>query len=480
MVYDVAIVGAGVIGAMTARELTRYKLSVCMLEKENDVSMGASKANSGIIHGGFDPVPGTVKAEMNTLGVPLLYEAARELNVPHKNNGSIILAFGEEEEKTLKALYERGLENKIERLKIVSGDEVRKIEKNISPEVTAALISETAGIICPYQLTIAAAGNAMDNGAALKTNFEVTAMDKNADGTFSLTSADGEIVTARYVVNACGAYSDKAAKMAGDDFFTIIPRAGEYLILDKAEGDTVSHTIFRVPTKDGKGILVTPTADNNLMLGPTASEVDAPDNTETTKEGLDTVTRLATSSVPSVKARNVITSFSGVRASEKNGDFIIKASDKVKNLVHAAAIDSPGLTSCVAIAKRLVEILGEEGLALDENLDFNPIRDGVHKVSEMTDEEKDAYIKEHPEYGRIICRCEGISEGEIIESLHLNPKPSDLDGIKRRVRAGMGRCQGGFCSPYVMRIISDTLGIPMEEITKKGKDSKMLTGEVEL
>lgn len=475
MIYDVAIVGAGVIGAMTARELTRYKLSVCLLEKENDVSMGASKANSGIIHGGFDPEPGTLKAKMNALGVPLLYEAARELKVPHKNNKSMILAFGEEEEKTLLSLYERGKENGITDLTIVSGDEARKIEKNISPDVTKALISGTAGIICPYQLTIAAAGNAMDNGAELLTNFEAERI-KKADGVFKVTAADGREVFAHYIVNAAGAYSDKVSEMAGDAFFEIIPRAGEYLILDKAEGNTVSHTIFRVPTKEGKGILVTPTADNNLMLGPTAVKTDAPDNTKTTSEGLAAVTRLATSGVPCVNARNVITSFTGVRASEKNGDFIIKASEKVKNLVHAAAIDSPGLTSCVAIAKEIVKILENEGLSLEENPEFNPEREGVHKVSEMSDSEKDGYIKAHPEYGRIICRCEGISEGEISEALELNPKPTDLDGIKRRVRAGMGRCQGGFCSPYVMRIISEKIGIPMEEITKKGGKSNMLTG----
>ncbi len=478
MVYDVTIVGAGVIGAMTARELMRYNLSVCLIEKENDVSMGASKANSGIIHGGFDPVPGTLKAKMNTEGVALLYQAAKELNVPYKNNGSMVLAFGEDEEKTLEMLYKRGKENDIENLRLVSGDDARNIEKNISPDVTAALIASGAGIICPYQLTIAAVGNAQDNGAELKLNFEVTEIKKSDDGgNFEITAANGEKVQSKFVVNAAGTYSDKIAEMIGDGFFKIIPRAGEYLLLDRAEGNTVSHTIFRVPTKEGKGILVSPTADGNLLLGPTASEVDCPENTETTSGGLEYVTRLATASVPSVNARNVITSFAGVRASEENGDFIIEQSKKVNGFIHAAAIDSPGLTSCVSVAKRVVGLLKQAGLTLSENSLFNGTRQDVHAFKKMSDEEKNEVIKKNPKYGKIICRCEGISEGEIENVISLNPKPSDLDGIKRRVRAGMGRCQGGFCSPYSMRILSELSGIPMEKITKKGKGSEMLNGE---
>lgn len=476
MIYDVVIAGAGVIGAMTARSLVRYKLKVCMAERGNDVSVGASKANSGIIHGGFDPEPGTLKAKMNTLGVPLLYKAAEELSVPYENNGSMVLAFGSEEEKKLYELKERGEKNGIKDLKVISGDEARKLEKNISGEATAALLCESSGIICPYQLTIAAAGNAMDNGADLRLNFNIVKIEKS-DGVFKLTSDNGEEIFSRYLVNAAGAHADEIAKMAGDGFFKIIPRTGEYLLLDKAEGEKVSHTIFNVPTKEGKGILVSPSADHNLLLGPTAYETDSADDLKTTKEGLEKVSRLAKKSVPNVNLRSVITSFAGVRASEEHGDFIIKASDKVKNLIHAAAIDSPGLTSCAAIAELVTDILREEGLEMTENPGFNPIRKDPHAFGKMTVSQKDAYIKEHPEYGKIVCRCEGISEGEIKEALSVNPKPTDLDGIKRRVRAGMGRCQGGFCSPYVMRIISEYTALSMEEITKKGKGSELLTGE---
>lgn len=475
--FDVAIIGAGVVGALTARELTRYKLSVCLLEKENDVACGASKANSGIIHGGFDPEPGTLKARLNAKGVPLLYKAARELNVPCKNNGSMVLAFNKEEDAVIDGLYARGIKNGIKGMDILSGTEARRLESNLSDKVTKALLVTNAGIICPYALTIAAAGNAMDNGAELRTNYEVTAIVKAEDG-FRVCSADGRQITARYLVNCAGGFADKIAEIAGDKFFEIIPRAGEYMLLDKSEGETVSHTIFQVPTANGKGILVTPTADGNLLLGPTAERVETPDNTETTAGGLKTVAELAKKSVPSVNTRAVITSFSGVRASEKNGDFIIKESDKVKGLIHAAAIDSPGLSSSAAIAEYIAGLLEKSGLELTGNPDFNGTREDTHAFKKMSDEEKDEYIKQNPAYGRIICRCETVSEGEIIDALRRNPKATDIDGVKRRTRAGMGRCQGGFCMPYVMRLIEKETGKPMTEITKKGGKSNTVTGRL--
>ena len=280
------------------------------------------------------------------------------------------------------------------------------------------------------------------------------------------------------LTTAAGGIADKIAEIAGDKFFEIITRAGEYMLLDKSEGETVSHTIFQVPTANGKGILVTPTADGNLLLGPTAERVETPDNTETTAGGLKTVAELAKKSVPSVNTRAVITSFSGVRASEKSGDFIIKESDKIKGLIHAAAIDSPGLSSSAAIAEYIVELLEKSGLELTGNPDFNGTREDTHAFKKMSDEEKDEYIKQNPAYGKIICRCETVSEGEIIDALRRNPKATDIDGVKRRTRAGMGRCQGGFCMPYVMRLIEKETGKPMTEITKKGGKSNTVTGRL--
>ncbi len=476
MIYDVAVAGGGVIGAMTARELMRYRLKVCILEKENDVACGASKANSGIIHAGFDPEPGTLKAKLNVSGVPLLYKAAEELNVPYRNNGSVVAAFGAQEECTLTELYERGIKNGVKNMKIIDGNEARNIEPALSPEITKALLVPGAGIICPYALTIAAAGNAMDNGAELLRNFEICGIKK--EEVFTVTASDGRTIQARYIVNCAGGYADRLAEMAGDMGFEIIPRAGEYMLLDKKEGKTVSHTIFQVPTANGKGVLVTPTADGNLLLGPTASQVKTPESTETTDAGLKTVASLARKSVPGINTRAVITSFTGVRASEKGGDFIIRRSEKVPGLVHAAAIDSPGLSSCAAIAVYVTELLRESGLETPENPDFDGTREDTHAFAKMSDEQKDKFIKRNPAYGRVICRCEGISEGEIVDALRRNPPALDIDGVKRRTRSGMGRCQGGFCMPYVMKLIAEETGTDETKVTKKGGKSYMLTGRL--
>lgn len=476
MVYDVIIAGAGVIGGMLARELSKYKLSVCVLEKENDVAMGASKANSGIVHGGFDPEPHTLKAKLNVEGVEMLYKAADELNVPYKRNGSLVCAFGAEEEPAVQELFERGLVNGVKEMKILSGDEARAIEPRLSEKCTLALFVPTAGIVCPYQLTLAAIGNAMDNGVELVRNFEIT--DIEPTDVFTVKSHKGHSVQGKYFINCAGCYSDEIAQKAGDCSFNIIPRAGEYLLLDKTEGETVSHTIFQVPSKEGKGILVSPTADGNLLTGPTAAVVETAENTEITQAGVDTVIKFAAKSVPSVQFRQVITSFAGVRSSEKNGDFIIEASKKIAGLINVAAIDSPGLTSCVAIARHVVGIMEEIGVSLVPKDNWNGKRENTHAFREMNDEEKNEFIKNNPSYGKIICRCEGISEGEILDAVRRNPKALDLDSVKRRTRAGMGRCQGGFCSPYVMKLIAKEQGIPMEQVTKKGEGSYIAIGKI--
>lgn len=477
MIYDVVIAGAGVIGSMTARELTKYKLSVCVLEKENDVANGASKANSGIVHGGFDPEPDTLKAKLNVSGVEKLFETAKMLNVPIKRNGSFVCAFSQSEDGVVKELYERGLKNGVSGMEILSGDDARKIEPQLSSEVTSALSVSSAGIVCPYELTIASMGNAMDNGCELKVNFEITEITKQ-DGIFNVKSADGDTVKARYFVNCAGGFSDKISALAGDNSFSIIARAGEYLLLDKTEGTRVSHTIFQVPSKEGKGILVSPTVDGNLLTGPTASVVESPESKNTTQKGIDTVIKLASKSVPSVNFRNVITSFCGVRSSEKNGDFIIEESKTVPNFVNVAAIDSPGLSSCVSIAEYVVDILKNAGLELTENPDFNGGRENPHFFREMNDTEKNQYIKEHADYGKIVCRCETVSEGEIRAAIKRNPPARDIDGVKRRTRSGMGRCQGGFCGPYVMKLIAEENGIPKEKVTKNGKNSEMVIGRI--
>ena len=373
-------------------------------------------------------------------------------------------------------LYNRGLENNIPGLEVLSGDEARALEPNLSAAVTKVLRVTNAGIVGPYELTIAAIGNAMDNGVTLMRNFAVSAIEKT--DIFTVTADSGETVQAKYLVNCAGGGSDKIAAMAGDGFFTVIPRAGEYMLLDKAEGSRVQHTLFQCPTAEGKGILVSPTAHGNLLVGPTATRVETPDSKDTTPEGLAIVQRLASKSVPSVNYRQVITSFTGVRASTGSGDFILQASEKVPGLIHAGAIDSPGLTCCVSIAKYLVEILQSQGLTLTEKNDWNGIRKDPNAFQKMTDEEKDAFIKVNPAYGKIVCRCETISEGEILAAIRTNPGATDMDGVKRRTRSGMGRCQGGFCGPYVMELLAREQNIPMEEVTKNGGASKMVLGRI--
>lgn len=477
MVYDIAIIGAGVIGAFMARELSKYNLNVLLIEKENDVSCGASKANSGIVHGGFDPEPDTMKALMNSRGVSLLYKAAQELKVPILNNGSFVCAFDETSEKELEVLLERAKENNIPNVKIISGDEAREEEPALSEKITKVLVSQTAGIISPYELCIAAVGNAMKNGVELRRSFEVADINKN-DGVFVISSAEGERAEAKRIINCAGCYSGKVAELCGDDSIHIIARKGEYMLLDKTEGGLVKHTIFQIPTKAGKGVLITPTVHGNLLVGPTAEKVDSPEFTDTTAQGLDMIKNTAKLSSEKVDYRAVITSFTGVRASTSSGDFIIEPSKKIEGLFNIAAIDSPGLTSCVAIAQYAVDKLKADGLILEPKGNWDGEMDDPDFFSKMSTEEKNEFIKENPLYGKMVCRCEQVTEGEIRAAIRREPRPYDIDGIKRRTRSSMGRCQGGFCMPTVMRLISEETGIPMEEITKKGKASAVLTGRL--
>ena len=472
--FDILIAGAGVTGGMIARELSRYQLTVCLLDKANDVATGATKANSGIVHGGYDPEPGTLKAQLNASGVELLFEAAKQLNVPHKRNGSMVCAFAQEENHIIDQLYERGQINGIPGLEILTGDQARELEPELSDKVTKALLVTNSGIVCPYELTIAAVGNAMDNGVELKRNFEISDIAKIGEG-FVVSAADGRKVQGKYLINCAGSFADDLAAMVGDKFYQIIPRAGEYMLLDKAEGVRVSRTIFQTPGKEGKGILVTPTNHGNLLTGPTATEVEHGESTETTGAQLAYVQRMGAKSVPGVNFRQVITSFTGVRASVAGGDFIIKMSDKVDGFVHVAGIDSPGLTCCVSIAKYVLDILKDAGVQLTEKENWNGTREDMHAFAKMSIEEKNEVIKNNPSYGKIICRCETVTEGEIIAAITKNPVALDIDGVKRRTRSGMGRCQGGFCSSYVMKLIAQHTGTDMTDVTKNGAGSYMLT-----
>lgn len=472
MCYDVAIIGAGVVGALTARELSKYNLKTVLLEAANDVAMGASKANSGIVHGGFDAKPGTLKAKLNVMGCAAMAELCKDLSVPYKNNGSLVVAFSEEEMQTVKELYDRGIANGVPNMKILGKDELKALEPNLSDDVFGALDAESAGIVCPYELTIAATENAVVNGVQFRRNFKVNSIDFD-NGLFTVKSENAEIKT-KFIINAAGAHADEIAQMIGDDSVKLIIRRGEYFILDKAVGNTVSHTIFQCPTKMGKGILVSPTVDGNLLIGPTAEDIEDKDDTSTTPDGLKTIKTFAVKSCPSVSTRNAITSFTGLRAHPVNDDFILGASKVNPQFIHASGIESPGLSSAPAIAQYLADIIKDALGDVEVNPNFNGKREDVFRFRHATDEEKEAAIAKNPAYGRIVCRCETITEGEIIDAIKAPAGARDVDGVKRRTRAGMGRCQGGFCGSKVVEILAQQLGTEINEITKFGNGSNIL------
>ncbi len=471
--YDVVIIGAGVVGAMIARELSAYKLSICILEKEHDVAMGATKANSAIVHAGFDAKEGSLKAKLNVKGSKMMEQVTTELGVKYSRNGSLVVGFNEEDRETLASLLTRGNANGVEGLEIIERERVLELEPNIGDEVICALYAPTGAIVCPYELTVAAIGNAMDNGADLKRNFEVKKITSYGD--YYEISSDTETVSARFVVNAAGVYSDEIAKMVGDDSFNVHPRRGEYLLLDRECGSTVSHTIFMTPSKMGKGILVSPTVDNNLLVGPTAVDTEDKNDKSTTEEFFASIFDIAGRSVKNIPRNKTITSFCGLRAVGDSGDFIINLAKK--HFVNAAGIESPGLSASPAIAEYVRTLLGADGLILEKNPDFNPIRRAMHAFREASIEEKNRMIKENPAYGRIVCRCESVTEGEILDAIHMNPRATDLDGVKRRTRAQMGRCQGGFCSPYIIEMLARELDIPYEGVTKFGGESYVSLGK---
>lgn len=468
--YDVVIIGAGVIGAITARTLSKYDLRICILEREADVAMGATKANSAIVHAGFDAKEGSLKAKLNVRGAQMMPEICRQLGVMYENNGSLVVGFHQQDRAVLESLLERGIKNGVPGLRILEKEELLQLEPNLSDEVLCALYAPTGAIVCPYNLTVAAIGNAMDNGADLKCNFEVCAIEEMEDG-YRLRS-ETEQVEARCVINCAGCYSDKVAACVDDHSFTVHPRKGEYVLLDRECGNLVEHTVFPTPGKMGKGILVTPTVHGNLLLGPTSEDMQDKENKETTQTGMDKVLASAGKTLRNLPAGKAITSFCGLRAVGSTGDFIINAPKK--GFINAAGIESPGLSASPAIAEYIVSMLPSQGFCLEPREGYNPIRKPMHAFHNASIEEKNVWIKKDPAYGKIVCRCEGITEGEILEAIRTNPKATDLDGVKRRTRGQMGRCQGGFCSPYIAELLAREWGIPLEQVTKFGGKSQII------
>lgn len=472
--FDVTIIGSGVIGSAIARELSKYKLRICVIEKEADVASGTTKANSAIVHAGFDAKPGTLKGKLNAEGNAMFDKLSKELDFPFKRNGSFVLCFDEKDLGKLRKLKEQGRKNGVPDLEILDGDKVRSMEPNLSESVVGALFAPTGGIVCPYEMTIALAENAFTNGAEFKFDSKVNSIDKK-DGKYTVITNKGTIET-KFVINTAGVYADEINNMVSKNKIKIIPRKGEYCLFDKAVGNTVAKTIFQLPTKMGKGVLITPTIDGNLLVGPNAVDVDDKDDLNTTSEGINEILSKASFSVKSIPVRQVITSFSGLRAHPISGDFIIGEAKDAENFINAAGIESPGLSSSPAIAKMIEEIVVLK-LHPEKNDKFNPIRKGIPKFREMTNEDRKKLIAQDHRYGKIVCRCETVTEGEIVNSIQRPLGARNLDGIKRRTRAGMGRCQCGFCSTRLVDILSRELKVDPRSITKYGKNSNILCGK---
>ena len=474
MKYDVVVIGGGVIGCAVARELSRYQVKACVVEREEDVCSGTSKANSAIVHGGFDAEPGSLKAKFNILGSQMMEELSKELDFDYKRNGSLVLCFAEEDKPALEALYEKGVKNGVKGMSIISGDEVRKREPNIEDTVVAALDVPSGGIVCPFGLTIALSENACDNGVEFQFLTEVETIEKEAEG-YVLKTSKGEIHTA-CVVNAAGVYSDQIHNFVSEKKLHITARKGDYCLLDKEAGSLVSHTIFQLPTKMGKGVLVSPTVHGNLLTGPTATDIEDKEQTATDAKELDSLMSRAALSVKGIPFRQVITSFAGLRAHEDGDDFVIGEVSDAPGFFDAAGIESPGLSSAPAIGQWLAEKVAEK-LTAKKKEDWNGTRKGIVRPELLSKEERAELIRKNPAYGTIICRCESVSEGEIVDAITRTLGAKSLDGIKRRVRQGMGRCQAGFCTPRTMEILSRELGIRMEEVCKNAPGSEMLTGQ---
>ncbi len=476
--YDVAVIGGGVTGCAVARELSRYELRVCVLERGEDVCSGTSKANSAIVHAGYDAIPGTRKAEFNVAGNAMMEQLSKDLDFSFKRNGSLVLCFAREEEPKLKELYERGVANGVPGIRLITGEEARSMEPNLTDEVTAAIYAPSGGIVCPFGLTIALAENAYENGVEFRLLTEVEHIEKMESGGYRLTirhEGTTKAITTHYVVNAAGVYADTFHNMVSSRPIHITPRKGDYCLLDKEAGGHVTSTIFQLPGIYGKCVLVTPTVHGNLLIGPTATDIEDRENVATTAEGLAEVISKSAWSVKNIPYRQVITSFAGLRAHEDGDDFVIGEAEGAEGFYDAAGIESPGLSCAPAIGVYLAELIADAAAA-GKKEQFIACRKGIPHLDSMEKEERARLIKERPDYGTIICRCENVSEGEIIDAIRRPLGATSLDGIKRRVRQGMGRCQAGFCTPRTMEILARELHISMEDICKNAPGSQMLTG----
>ena len=471
--YDVIIIGAGVSGCAIARELSRYKLKTMVLEKALDVCEGTSKANSGIAHAGYDAKPGTLKAKLNVEGSRRMKALSEELDFPYKQNGSLVLCFDEKDRSKLEELKKRGECNGVPDIRILNREEVLSLEPGAGEQVVSALYAPTGAIVCPFGLTIALAENAAVNGVEFQFGTKVKVIRKAAEG-YLIETNKGSFET-KLVINAAGVYADELHNMVSEEKMKLTPRRGEYLLCDKLSKGIPSHTLFQLPTALGKGVLVTPTVHGNLLIGPTAEDIEDKEGIETTAEGMELIREKAALSVKELPLRQVITSFAGLRA-HGGEDFIIGEVPDAPGFIDVAGIESPGLTCAPAIGVYVADIV-KKLLSLAEKENFIAERRGIPSMALASGQERQRLILENPAYANVICRCEMVTEGEIIDAIRRPVGARTTDGIKRRTRAGMGRCQSGFCNPKVVEILARELGVDESEVLKSGEDSWYLLRE---
>ena len=471
MDYDAVVIGGGVIGSAIIRYLSLYNMKTLLVEKEEDISSGTTKANSGIVHAGYDPEPGTLKAKLNVKGAKMIKEESGKLHFDYKVNGAMVVSFSSNDDYKIDELYERGIKNGVEDMEIISGDEARRLEPNLSENITKCLYLKSSAIVCPFSLTQALSENAYENGAEFKFNTKVETIERIEDG-YRIKTDNGLIITSNAVINAAGVYGDTINNMVSEKKLHITPRKGSYMLFDNETQGMFNSTIFQLPSSKGKGVLVTPTVHGNLMIGPNSVDIEDKDDTSTTAFDLEYISKEALKTSPSIPFRKVITSFSGLRAHEDSGDFIVGEAEDAPGFFNATGIESPGLSSSLSIGEMVARMVADRlGIEKKEN----PVleRKAAPRPKEMSIDERNELIKSNPSYGKIVCRCEEISEGEIIDAITRPLGARSLDGVKRRVRAGMGRCQGGFCSPKVMELIEKYASIPFDEITKNSKGSNI-------
>lgn len=466
---DIIVIGAGVVGCSIARELSKYNLDVLVVEKNSDVSEGISKGNSGIVHAGYNEKIGTLKAKLNIEGNKIFDDLSRDLQFPFKRNGAFILAFSDEEMKTLESLKENGEKLGVEGLEILTREEALNIEPNLNKEIVGVLNVKTSGIVSPYEMTIALAENAAENGVEFKLNSKVTNIEKISEG-YKVTLNNKELVSGKLIINASGlegAFLNNLVSMSKRE---INPVKGEYCLFDKVAGAMINKTLFQVPSKLSKGVLVTPTAEGNLLVGPNAVEGKT---LETSREGIDEILDKSKKSLEELPVARILNTFSGIRPKTKGGDFIIEEVEDAKNFINVIGIDSPGLTAAPAIGVYVVNMI-KERLALVEKKNFKKTREKIVRFAELSLEEKNKLIKEKPAYGHMICKCEFVTEGEIVEAIHRPIKALTVDAIKRRTRASMGGCQGIGCTLPISKILSRELGIDISDINKNSEGSPVI------